>query len=90
MRMKTDMEEEEGDFIFFSPLVPSISFPKKNKEINSYNIKPQQGPLLFHSSHLKINLIYKDWEGTVIFCNANKTQREHTHRKKVSGLFREA
>lgn len=51
-------------FIFSFPLpASSIKFPKKNKEINSYGIKSQQELLLFHFSHLKINLIYKDWEG---------------------------
>lgn len=36
--------------IFFFPLpAPSISFPKTNKEINSYNIKSQQALLLLPS-----------------------------------------
>lgn len=62
MRVKTDMELGAGFYLSFLPLpAPSIQFPKKNKEINSYNIKSQQGLLLLHSSHLKINLIYKDW-----------------------------
>ena len=53
----------EAFYLFFLLPAPSIELPKKNEEIHSYNIKSQQGLLLLHPFHLKINLIYKDWEG---------------------------
>lgn len=63
MRVKADSEVGEAFYLYCSLPAPLIQFPKKNKERNSYNIKSQQGRLLLPSSHLKINLIYKDWEG---------------------------
>lgn len=63
MRVKTGMEWREAFYLFFPLPAHQYSFPKKNKEINSYSIKSQQGLLLLHSFYLKINLIYKDWKG---------------------------
>lgn len=63
MRVKTSMEWREAFYLFFPLPAHQYSFPKQNKEINSYDIKSQQGLLLLHSFYLKINLIYKDWKG---------------------------
>lgn len=49
----------EAFYLFFFFVCPINIVSKTNKQTTL----SQQGLLLLHSSYLKINLIYKDWEG---------------------------